>query len=683
MNTNLLFGIHCHQPVENFYHVVDEAVHKCYRPFFEVVRGFESFKFSIHYSGWLLEYIRIHHRDLFELIGRLAEKGQIEFFSGGFYEPVLSAITLEDRRGQINKLSNYIHNYFGMTPKGLWLTERVWDPSIIPALADCGIEYVIVDDYHFMSSGISKDNLYGYYLTEQDGIPMKLFPIDKTLRYIVPFKPVGEILDHIHGISSKPGQSAVIFDDGEKFGVWPGTHDWVYKDKWFRNFLMGVGNDAKINACHFSDVSDNEKPLGIAYLPITSYMEMGEWALPPDSFENMEDLLNHLGSEGFSDKFLYLVKGGIWKNFFSKYSESNYLHKRLMYLSYKINKIATVNGDNTKMLDDLYKAECNDVFWHGIFGGLYLSNLRNNAYRFLIEAEKKYETAEGMVFPSIEVNDINLDAYDEVFIRNNMYNACFTTKYGGQLIEFDIKPLNFNLLNTLTRRKEGYHRQISKSEGDLTSQGRDGISTIHDMSVSLSDEAKSHLIYDWYDRSSFIDHIVPYFYIKEFSEMSFQEYGDFVNKPVSTKILDHCVEFSRNGGIYVDGTKYDTNLTKIIIPQDNGIEMDIAIDTSFVNELTYVLECNLHFYNLEALKINTIDVNSKNELFSNNFLLNDASLNTTINISFNKNALLSWYLVKTVSQSEKGLDLSAQGICLLFSFKFRGKISVKATLKTI
>ena len=51
MNTSLLFGIHCHQPIDNFDWVLEEAIEKSYKPFFEILKEFPDFKCSIHYSG--------------------------------------------------------------------------------------------------------------------------------------------------------------------------------------------------------------------------------------------------------------------------------------------------------------------------------------------------------------------------------------------------------------------------------------------------------------------------------------------------------------------------------------------------------------------------------------------------------------------------------------------------------
>jgi len=142
-----------HQPVDNFGNVVDEAIELCYKPFFETMALYPEFKLSVHCSGWLLDVIRNNHPKLFETMHYLTLQGSIEWLSAGYYEPVLSAIPSVDRQAQIHKLNNYLKEHLGFKPKGLWLTERVWESSLVEDLSTCGIEYTVLDDYHFMSSG--------------------------------------------------------------------------------------------------------------------------------------------------------------------------------------------------------------------------------------------------------------------------------------------------------------------------------------------------------------------------------------------------------------------------------------------------------------------------------------------------------------------------------------------------
>ena len=168
--------------------MVYEAIAKSYRPFFETVQDDDWLRFSLHISGWLFDFIKRNDPSLFAMIKKCSDKGMIEFFSGGYYEPVLAAIPQKDRVLQIQKLNTFLYDNFGAKPRGLWLTERVWSESIVDSLVDCGIEYIITDDYHFIAAGFDERVLKGYYMTEEGGNKLGIFPISRALRYLVPFK---------------------------------------------------------------------------------------------------------------------------------------------------------------------------------------------------------------------------------------------------------------------------------------------------------------------------------------------------------------------------------------------------------------------------------------------------------------------------------------------------------------
>jgi 4-alpha-glucanotransferase/alpha-amylase len=135
--------------------VLEEAHARCYRPFLETCYRYPQFRFALHFSGPLLDYLLRQHAGDMALLARMVERGQVELFGAGDAEPVLAAIPNRDRLGQIAKLSHKLGAHFGRTPQGAWLTERVWEATVVPALADCGIRYVTVDDYHFLASGKS------------------------------------------------------------------------------------------------------------------------------------------------------------------------------------------------------------------------------------------------------------------------------------------------------------------------------------------------------------------------------------------------------------------------------------------------------------------------------------------------------------------------------------------------
>ncbi len=83
--------------------------------------------------------------------------------------------------------------------------------------------------------------------------------------------------------SSQPGAVVVFGDDGEKFGVWPGTKEYVYDHGWLRRFLDAlVENRSWLSVVTPSEALDQVPPIGKVYIPEGSYREMTEWALPTE-----------------------------------------------------------------------------------------------------------------------------------------------------------------------------------------------------------------------------------------------------------------------------------------------------------------------------------------------------------------------------------------------------------------
>ena len=219
---SLLLGVHAHQPVGNFPEVVADAHARCYRPFIHTLYRYPAFRFAVHFSGWLLEHLFEKYPEDLGLLREMVERGQVEMFGGGDTEPVLAVVPSRDRIGQINALSDRLARLTHRRPSGAWLTERVWEATVIPALVDAGIQYVTVDDYHFLCAGKQAGELTGYYTTEEDGRQLDLFPISEGLRYRIPFAPAHETVSFIERIAAAGHPAAAIyFDDIEKLGIWP------------------------------------------------------------------------------------------------------------------------------------------------------------------------------------------------------------------------------------------------------------------------------------------------------------------------------------------------------------------------------------------------------------------------------------------------------------------------------
>jgi len=662
----LLFGVHMHQPVGNFGDAVDEAVRLCYRPFFEVMVKYPQFKFSVHCSGWLLDKIKDEYPDIFKNMQTLTKSNSIEWISAGYYEPVLSSIPSKDRVKQIKKLNSFIKEHFNQTPKGLWLTERVWESSLVKDLKKSDIEFSIVDDYHFLSSGFQQEQMGEYFITEEGAEELALFPISQSLRYAIPFFTPQKAIESIKDFK---GRSAIIFDDAEKFGLWPKTYEWVYEKGWLEEFVQLVLDDDEIVTQQYFEHMQNNRASSLAYLGSASYFEMGEWSLKPYQSKAMKQLLDNLGNEYFNTLGVSFVKGGIWKNFFIKYIESNYLHKRMLYWSKKADMLTK------ELKDSLYKLQTNDVFWHGVFGGLYLPNLRDNAYRYLLELESSQKIKK-------EILDIDKDGFDELKLKSKDLSVVISAKNGASMVEFGSLKLFFNWQNTLMRREEAYHEKIfNPPKQNLSTTADDGISTIHneeirDEDITLRDE----IVYDWHPKFSFIEHFSnKNFTLEEFKKISFCEVGDFANQPF--EMLEDA-SFVRDGGIYLENS-YDAVMSKSYALKQNRLKVETTFSTSCDKQLFCATELNLHFAHPDLITINGAKIGDGIVLRGvDEIAVFDEFTNKNLILKLSDEADIYSCVVYTVSQNESGFEKVAQGISFyvvrdfIKSFEMRFELGV-------
>jgi hypothetical protein len=694
-----IFAIHNHQPVGNFDFVAEEAYQKSYLPFVRTLERHPKIKITLHYTGILYRFFEQRHPDFLDALRNLVAEGRAEILSGGFYEPILAVLPDEDKVGQIKMLTDYVRAALGYDAGGMWLAERVWEPHLPKFIAAAGINHVVVDDFHFKMAGLRDDELDGYYLTEeQDGV-LRVFPGSERLRYLVPFRRPEETIEFLSGLrSTERGRLAVMADDGEKFGVWPETYRTVYEEGWLdRFFSMLEQSHEWLETTTFSEFLKKEPPRGRVYLPTASYMEMGEWSLPARAMKEYEEALATVKNSPQFAGLRPFIKGGFWRNFLAKYPESNHMHKRMTMVSRKVREAfgdgahagAGKNGPASSMVDHLYQSQCNDPYWHGVFGGLYLPHLRSAVYEHLIQAEyladavrhqsgvRSQESGAGnkKAVPSwleIEQGDFDRDGSDEVMLNSELLNVFIDPAEGGRITELDWKPRSFNLTNTLTRRREIYHEKIlrmARDRGPDTPGG--GAQTIHERVAVKEEGLQYHLLYDWYTRGSLLDHFLGSGVdLAAFIRSEYYESGDFVlgvygvtPKQANGSVL---AVLERDGNVAGLGVKLRKELSLRSEAPGFTVKYTIAnlsaeeLNTSFGSEFNISLlagDAHDRYYDIPGHVLDKRNLASTGE--TNNVdrvSLVDEWLKLKLSLVFSQPAVLWRAPVETVSQSEAGFE---------------------------
>ncbi len=293
------------------------------------------------------------------------------------------------------------------------------------------MDYTLVDDSHFLTAGFEPEQLFGYYVSEDRGVKVRVIPGLQSLRYLVPFREVGDVIAFLRDSagSRHPGGMAAMGDDLEKFGAWPGTYDHCYTNGWLERFFAALESEsAWLETSLPGEYLASHAALGRADLPTASYTEMMEWVLPTDVRQQFHEVRERFAGEPDVQRFL---RGGFWRGFFTKYAESNLLNKKMMRAAHEIERL----GHRRRTPSALRKlaeahtlvlnAQCNDAYWHGVFGGLYSPHLRTALWSALIRAEALMASIESprRRTPHAERLDLDCDGAEEVLVEAPQFSA--------------------------------------------------------------------------------------------------------------------------------------------------------------------------------------------------------------------------------------------------------------------
>ncbi len=512
----LILTLHHHQPVGQLPWTVSDAVNDCYAPLLKVLSRHPSIKVALHYSGSLLEMLeaedgrtlspRAPHGwlgestlppySIIDQVKVLLERGQIELVGGAWWEAILPIWPRDDQLAQLQLSQERLKVLFGCEPQFAWLPERVWEPELAEVLLQSNYKGTFLDDNGLMNAGALQQDLHRINHTAQG---LKVLSIDAQLRQLIPWRPVDEVVKYLSQLHSEEPQSIAVFaDDAEKFGSWPGTFQLIYEENYLEDLLTAFEGNADWLEIVLpsSCIESQQMPLEI---PSTSYPEMLEWS------------------------------GGDWRHFLERYQESHDMYETVLRAP-----------RTPESLPHLLKAQCNDAYWHGVFGGLYLPHLRQAIYS---EVAKAYAAS-----PEVKVERTSSG---DVVLKNDSQLLAFRPK-GGQLYQWLDLKTHHNWLATLRRYAESYSESASA---------------------------------DWYARGCGIEHFLSAGATPEsIVTGSFSEEGDFVSEDwqIETQQNEHelLAILTRIGGVWQQGSFVPLQIKKIITMPTHGSHWNTQYELS-------------------------------------------------------------------------------------------------------
>lgn len=696
--------IHNHQPVGNFPWVFQQVYEESYLPMIEALERHPGIRLSLHYTGSLLDWFHEAQPEFIERIAALVQRNQVEIVSGGYYEPILPSIPDRDKIAQIRRLNEQIVKDFEVQPNGMWVAERVWEPGLPRLIREAGIEWTILDDIHFKNVGLEDKDLHGYYATEDQSSILKVYATSKTMRYTIPWRPVSETIVALQTLATLDGKRiAVMGDDGEKFGSWPGTSDYCWGSSeqkgWVEEFFTVLEEQSDwIHMTPLGEYANTYPALGRIYIPTSSYIEMTEWALPPKKSYQFGKLIHQLEADR-RDDILQFIRGGFWRNFLVRYPEVNNQHKKML----RVHDAVYIAGATEEAgAVQLWKGQANDTYWHGLFGGIYMNHVRSAIYHHLIKAENaadRIRFGDGH-WQHFKFTDFDKDSQNELIIESDQQNIYIDPNRGGTLFEWDMRRSMHNVLSVMSRYEEGYHRTLREFEQERRKHealaAKQSVNTGNGDSTQPASPHTSvrtkepdldrFLVVDPYRRKSLVDHFLPpSTTLPDFALLHFEEMGNFIEQPYESSIQqDHDgirVTLSREGVIRRPGAlgPQDVLLSKTIFLSFS--EENLIVDYTILNrsqaflQTRFACEWNFNFlgggsndqayYHVAGQELENEHFDSTGESTQvSRFSIGNAWIQQDLSFTLSAEAALWRYSIDTVTGSEAGFERTHQGSCL-------------------
>ena len=466
-------------------------------------------RLGLHYSGPLLEWFEQRHPEFLDTCGNSSRAARWRWSAAAFTSRSWSPFRPRIRLEQIPAMREYLQRKFGRAPAGAWLAERVWEPQLPYALASAGVQYTLVDDVHFLAAGFeTRPASRRLCLRGSRPEPCGCCPASRRCviccRFVRPKRPS---LFCARAPQRHPGGMAAMGDDCEKFGAWPGTYDHCYRDGWVERFFAALEASADwLATTPPGEYIAAHPPLGRADLPTASYSEMMEWVLPTAARNEFHAVsagvcqpagraavparraLARRSSPSIPNRICCTRKCCTFPGSFAAWIEA---------IGQRQARQARAAPERI-----LLRAQCNDAYWHGVFGGLYAPHLRTELWRELVRAETLAERSAARASDGlhIERRDFDADGSEELYVTSPRLAALVRPADGGTIgaLDFRTSARHADQFHAAARR--GLSQPLARS---LVRASGGQVASIHDQVRAKEERLERFLRYDRWPRNAF------------------------------------------------------------------------------------------------------------------------------------------------------------------------------------
>ena len=143
---------------------VPQVVENSYIPVLKTLLDIPKAEVVLNFTGVTLEILGNENQEVLDLLKEGIDKGKFELTGCGYSHPIFPLLPEEDIEKQIEFNLQVLEKTLNYTPKGFWLPELAYDPTLPRILKKYGFSYIFIDDELYTTSSplLNDSNQYNF-----------------------------------------------------------------------------------------------------------------------------------------------------------------------------------------------------------------------------------------------------------------------------------------------------------------------------------------------------------------------------------------------------------------------------------------------------------------------------------------------------------------------------------------
>ena len=254
------FGILLHSNMP-FTWAYEPAMHSSYRPVAEIALS-QDLPINFHWAGPLSQMMNWRHPEVIKTIQEGIATEKFELLGSAYAQNVMEITSDWANTEQIQYNREVLQSIYGISPRGFWNPERVWDNRFAKLLVDNGYEHTLIE--RRILNPENPESANRLYAQKMGTNMLRYLPDDQNALSAfdtgIWTGDSSKIIQLLERYQDEGRKQVVYAQDTEAIGFWQIAHQKnpkVFQEN-FRTLLKALADNSWIEVSHLLDMAMDE-----------------------------------------------------------------------------------------------------------------------------------------------------------------------------------------------------------------------------------------------------------------------------------------------------------------------------------------------------------------------------------------------------------------------------------------